>query len=111
MQSTWTIVSTCSGAEVCSGRVSSDQGWSAEITRHNVECVVKRDVAKWERCPDGSAATGHQLFRFYPADADGIVSVSSTTYVGLDTTTGPSGACGRNQWLNITMPFKLITLP
>jgi len=55
----------------------------------------------WEPCRDGTAA--HR-----PAK----VSLSAhktdlAKFEGWDTTRGPSGACGVNQWLVITMPFTL----
>jgi hypothetical protein len=37
----------------------------------------------------------------------GWVSVGSTTLAGIDRTSGESGACGINQTLIITMPFRL----
>jgi hypothetical protein len=110
VRSTWTITTTCINKSDCTGEVTSDQGWTAEISTHNVEWVVKRDVENWEPCADGTKVTGQQIYRFYPADPAGITDLASTTYVGLDTTTGPSGACGRNHWLVISMPFKLIEL-
>jgi hypothetical protein len=111
VRSTWTIETTCSTVSECTGTVTSDQGWQAEITTHNVEWVVKRDVPSWEPCADGTTVTGKQLYRFYPADPTGVADFNSTTYVGLDITTGPSGACGINLPLVISMPFKLIPLP
>jgi hypothetical protein len=110
VRSTWTITTTCTTASECAGHVTSDQGWTADITTHDVEWVVKRDVENWEPCSDGSKAIGHQLYRFYPADSAGLIDLSATTYIGIDQTTGPSGACGINKWLQISMPFKLIKL-
>lgn len=110
VRSTWTIATVCSTESDCAGEVTSDQGWKAEITTHNVEWVVKREVPNWEPCADGTTVVGEQLFRFYPADPTGITDFNSTTYVGLDITRGPSGACGINQPLVISMPFKLIKL-
>jgi hypothetical protein len=110
VRSTWAIATTCSTESDCTGRVTSDQGWTAEITTRNVEWVVKRDVPNWEPCPNGSNVVGSQLYRFYPADPTGITDFNSTTYVGLDITRGPSGACGINPPLVISMPFKLIKL-
>jgi hypothetical protein len=34
-------------------------------------------------------------------------SPASVDVIGWDRTTGPSGACGINKWLNITMPLTL----
>ncbi|HXY66906.1 MAG TPA: hypothetical protein VEI45_21690 [Mycobacterium sp.] len=110
VRSTWTITSTCTTPFDCIGRVTSDAGWSADLHRQNSEWTVKREVPNWERCDDGTAFTGLQEYRFYPAAASGISSPGSTTLVGEDKTTGPSGACGRNQWLVVRMPFKLVKI-
>lgn len=110
VQSTWTITSTCTTPVDCTGEVTSDAGWSADLHRTNVEWTVKRDIPNWEPCADGTADTGAQEFRFYPANARGQGSPGSTTLIGEDKTTGPSGACGRNQWLTVRMPFKLVKI-
>ena len=68
---------------------------------------VKRDVPDWERCEDGTAYTGQQTFYFYPVNEYGGYQLGSPTFAGKDKTIGPSGACGQNQWLDITMPLRL----
>jgi hypothetical protein len=110
VRSTWTITSACTTPFDCTGRVTSDAGWSADLHRQNSDWNVKRDIPNWERCDDGTAYPGAQEYRFYPADASGVVSLSAdpTTFIGEDKTTGPSGACGVNQWLVVRMPFKLV---
>jgi hypothetical protein len=111
VRSTWTITSTCRDPLDCTGQVTSDQGWTAEISKVNeAGWTVKRDLPGWEKCADGTAATGRQVYRFWPADASGVYSRGSTTLVGTDKTTGPSGACGVNRWLVIEMPFKLVKI-
>jgi hypothetical protein len=60
---------------------------------------VSRDLLNWEPCPDGSAARGHQVYRFYFLDA--------STLLGADRVLGVSGACGKNLPLVVEMPFKL----
>lgn len=107
---TWTIETTCTGPEQCSGEVTSDQGWSAPITNTNGLWYARRTVEGWQQCPDGSSSDGGQIYTFYPADEGGQVSPGSPTFAGLDTTIGASGACGVNQWLAIRMPFKLVKL-
>jgi hypothetical protein len=107
VRSTWTISTTCSTPVECTGRVSSDLGWSADVSIHGSEYVVKRDIPNWEPCPDGAARTGHQIYRFYPVGEKGWVSYDSTVLAGFDKTTGDSGACGINKALVITMPFRL----
>jgi hypothetical protein len=107
LRSTWTITSTCSDPEDCTGQVSSDQGWSAPIAKHSAQWTLQRDVPNWEPCADGTTFTGHQTYRFWPVNPDGTVHVGSPILAGEDRTIGPSGACGVNQWLVIRMPFRL----
>ena len=106
--STWTITSSCSNAQECTGQVRSDQGWSAPLYMHDgTMWYVKHDVPNWERCPDGTAFTGQQTFTFFPAGPDGQQQPGSATLAGQDKTVGPSGACRVNKWLVINMPFRL----
>ena len=107
VRSTWTISMTCSTPLECTGRVSSDLGWSADVGIHGSEYVLKRDLPNWEPCPDGTARTGHQIYRFYPVDEKGWFSLGSTVLAGFDKTVGDSGACGINKALVISMPFRL----
>ena len=82
VRSTWTISTTCSTPLECTGRVISDLGWSADVGIHGSEYVVKRDIPNWEPCPDGTARTGHQIYRFYPVDEKGWFSLGSTVFAG-----------------------------
>jgi hypothetical protein len=108
VRAVWTVRSSCTDAQECSGQVVSDQGWSAPLHTHDgTMWFVERDVANWEICPDGSAFTGHQVFSFVPVDANGGTAQVSSTLAGQDKTVGPSGACRVNQWLAIAMPFRL----
>ena len=107
VRSKWTITTTCSTPLECTGRVVSDLGWSADVSLHGSEYVVKRDIPNWEPCPIGAARTGHQIYRFYPVDESGAVAWDSTVLAGFDKTSGDSGACGINKALVITMPFRL----
>jgi hypothetical protein len=110
VRSIWTIATTCTTPIDCTGTVKSDQGWTANIYTTNVQWYVKRDLTDWERCADGTAAPGHQVYRFVPVGADDYLDPTSTTYAGEDVTTGPSGACGKNDSLQIAMPFKLVKI-
>ena len=101
VSSTWTIASSCTGIFDCTGRVTSDSGWSADARYISGMWFVTRTVGHWEHCADGSTAAGKQIFEFYPDPGNGSV------FEGWDTTTGPSGACGRNLPLTIEMPFML----
>ena len=112
IRSTWTITSTCSYPGECTGTVSSDWGWTAPIYQKSSVWYVKRRVDNWQPCPDGTAAAGLQIFRFYPATRDGTASdPSSSTLLGDDQTTGVSGSCGSSKVLFISMPFKLVKTP
>lgn len=110
VRSTWTISTTCANALSCAGTVTSDRGWSATIYTTSNVWYVKRDVPNWEPCANGASAPGHQVYHFYAAAADGTLDPTSTTYVGKDETSGPSGACGRNLPLVISLPFKLVKI-
>ncbi|BBU21332.1 hypothetical protein [Mycobacterium xenopi] len=107
--STWIIRSSCTTFYECSGSVTSDQGWSAPVyTVDGTSWYVKREVPNWERCPDGTAYSGQQTFYFYPVnESSAELQIGSPTLAGKDRTLGPSGACGRNQWLMVEMPFRL----
>lgn len=109
LRSTWTISTECSYPTECTGTVVSDFGWTAPIYKTSGVWYVKHTVDNWEPCPDGTAEPGLQVFRFVPVIEDGsMTDPGSTTLVGEDQTTGPSGACGISKPLFISMPFKLV---
>ena len=62
---TWTITSTCSTYQDCTGRVTSDQGWSADMIYTSGSWRVRRTVDNWEPCIDGTATPGEQTFTFW----------------------------------------------
>jgi hypothetical protein len=106
--STWTISSSCDTFQECHGTVTSDQGWTAPLYMNDGEMwKVRHDVPNWERCEDGTAYNGQQTFYFYPVNDSGGYQLGSPTMAGKDKTVGPTGACGQNQWLDITMPLRL----
>lgn len=108
VRTTWTITSACTTLSDCSGQVTSDQGWTAPVFTKGGEWHIERIVKNWEPCPDGTAADGHQLFRFYPVDDQGQLAIyGSTVLAGEDKTVAPSGACGINMPLVISMPLNL----
>jgi hypothetical protein len=98
--SSWTVTSTCADYLDCTGQVRSDQGWSGPAVCKSGMWTVTHDVPNWEPCHDGTAVTGQQKFLFRS-------QTDLAKFEGWDTTLGPSGACGVNQWLVITMPFTL----
>jgi len=108
VRSIWTVTTTCSYPTECTGTVASDQGWTATTYKKSNLWYVKRIVPNWEPCPDGTAAAGQQIYRFWSAGPDAFVVPGSTTLAGFDETTGISGACGVNKALQITLPFTLV---
>jgi hypothetical protein len=98
----WTITSTCSTSQDCTGTVTSDQGWTADIVYMSGRWKVSRTVENWEPCQDGTALPGKQAFIFwhdFPIDPN--------VYTGWDKTEGPTGACGFNKVLDVELPFTL----
>lgn len=98
---TWTITSTCTTYQDCTGRVTSDQGWSGDLVFMSGRWKVSRIVENWEPCIDGTALPGTQAFIFWRGYPD------RSQYLGWDKTEGPSGACGFNKVLDVEMPLKL----
>ncbi|WP_234834637.1 Rv2253/PknI dimerization domain-containing protein [Mycolicibacterium stellerae] len=98
---TWTITSACSTYQDCTGRVTSDQGWSADMVYMSGSWRVRRTVDNWEPCIDGTATPGEQTFTFWKGYPDAF------PMMGFDTTLGRSGACGWNKQLNVRLPFTL----
>ncbi|MCV7042117.1 hypothetical protein H7I58_25685 [Mycolicibacterium moriokaense] len=107
VRSTWTIAMTCTTYITCSGRVDSDEGWSADIVITNSEYIVDVVRPNWEPCPDGTAIEGHQRFRFFPVAPSGFLQPGSRVFAGIDKTRGRSGGCGKNDTLQIEIPFRL----
>lgn len=104
----WTITSTCVTFQECHGTVKSDQGWTAPLYLNDGQMwKVRREVPNWERCEDGTSFPGQQTFFFFPVNDNGGFQIGSRVLSGKDKTVGPSGACGQNQWLDITMPLRL----
>ncbi|VEG43697.1 putative secreted protein [Mycolicibacterium flavescens] len=107
VNSIWTISSTCSSPTACTGEVTSDRGWTAPLEYTVDRWIVRRTIENWVPCPDGTAAPGAQMFMFYPVDASGLRKPESNILTGSDTTKGPSGACGTNARVVITMPLHM----
>lgn len=102
--STWTISTSCRTAIDCSGHVSSDQGWTADVTYTEPLWYVTRTLPDWMTCPDGTSVEGKQIIKFF------VDRYDEPNLRGWDNTLGPSGACGLNKVLDIELPFKLIPL-
>lgn len=99
---TWTVTSSCTTYQDCTGRVDSDHGWSGDLIYTSGRWKVSHIIENWEPCFDGTAYPGKQTFMFWV----GYPAVPGQ-YVGWDRTEGPSGACGFNKVLDIEMPFRL----
>lgn len=112
IRSTWTITSSCVNPSTCSGTVTSDEGWTANLVRIPGMWKVIRYLPDWEHCDDGTSATGRQVYTFYPMGLDpGLpVDPDSNTYSGESVTLGPSGGCGFNNSLEVTVPFKMVKI-
>jgi hypothetical protein len=109
VRSTWTISTTCVDPTDCTGTMTSDLGWAADIHKKSGMWFVRHPIPHWQPCPDGSAADGVQLFRFYAGDPlTGQAPPDADTYLGDDITSSASGACGINKQLVIDMPFKMV---
>ena len=109
--STWTISSSCPNKVDCTGTVTSDEGWSAPLKKSSTLWLLVRDLPEWKLCPDGTFAHARQLFQFYPIDNTRTVDWDSTTFEGHVQTLGDAGACGKNQSVNIDVPFSMVKAP
>lgn len=110
VRSIWTVNTTCTSAFTCAGTVTSSLGWTEDIYRTNDSWYVKHYVSDWIPCPDGTRGPGLQVYRFYPADEEGMKTDNTDLFVGEDQTTGESGACGRNRSLVLNLPVKISRL-
>lgn len=104
----WTITSSCVDSARCTGQVSSNEGWSADLGYDGAWWILDRVVPNWQPCPDGTSSPGDQKYRFYGVDDAGQVDDTNTALLGgHDTTFGHSGACGVNKQLVIALPMRL----
>ncbi|MCW2688366.1 MAG: hypothetical protein JWR37_3256 [Mycobacterium sp.] len=92
---TWTFTSTCHLDE-CFGRVTSDQGWSADARWVQARWFISYDRPDGVVCADGTEVPSRQTYGF-----------SSVTFMGMDTVTSASGACNRNLPTVIERPLTL----
>ena len=102
---TWTISSSCTTFQDCTGTLASDQGWTADLVYASQRWRASHVVENWEPCPDGTAAPGTQTFTFWAKRLDN--ADRDNQLIGWDETVGPSGACGINRWLTIRMPLAV----
>ena len=106
---TWNITTACEYPIECSGEVRSSAGWTAPVTYDGDVWNIRRIVPNWEPCPDGTFAEGSQQFFFWSYDpvTNERHDTNTTLLVGRDMTLSESGSCGRNQSLQIELPFRL----
>ncbi|MDG4668183.1 hypothetical protein [Mycobacterium sp. 236(2023)] len=101
----WTIATVCENFQRCQGEVVSDAGWTATIKLLSGTWYVGPRVHEsWAPCPNGTAASGSQQYRFW-TDPD-----NPAILTGWDKTRTASGACGRNRSVEVQMPFHLSPL-
>jgi hypothetical protein len=110
-RSTWTITTSCSTAEDCTGQIVSDQGWTASLKMTDgLIWYAKRSIPNWETCPDGTSFPGKDNVFFYPADPEtgaNTFDTNAAVLAGREETNGPSGACGTNLPLTVEQPIRL----
>jgi hypothetical protein len=97
----WTVTSACDDVMHCAGKVTSQQGWTADLRCRSGQWYTTHRMENWQHCPDGGTTRGDQSFRFWR------VADEPESFRGYDRTIGPSGGCGVNLWLTIEMPFTL----
>src|SRR4051794_32981319 len=105
----WTISSSCVSPLECTGTVTSDKGWTAPINFVKVYWILNRDIPSWAPCPDGTFATGHQKFTVWginPVLNERDLRITDLL-AGRNITETESGACGRNQPLDIELPVRM----
>lgn len=105
-QHVWTVATACD-LVYCSGTVTSDEGWTAPMTKQSDVWLVKLAIPNWGPCPDGTPFPAEQTYRFTPTGPDGRNLTGSPVLSGEEYTTGASGACGIGQPIRIRMPFRL----
>jgi hypothetical protein len=106
----WTITSSCVDAATCTGQVTSSQGWSADLTYTSQWWTVRRVLANWQPCSDGTSSAGTQTYRFYGEEPDNNGNLAFTNPAvlgGTDITLGNSGDCGINRRLEVRLPLRL----
>lgn len=106
---TWTIRSSCTTFVDCTGSVSSDEGWTAELRFSGQVWRLARTIEGFQQCGDGSTAPGEQTFIFWPRRGD--APDRHDWLSGWDRTVGASGDCGVNRWHTVSRPFTLTRAP
>ncbi|MCF6388193.1 hypothetical protein L2K20_14535 [Mycobacterium sp. MBM] len=103
--SVWTLSSSCTTFQDCTGTLVSDQGWTAELVYASQRWRAWHVIPDWLRCPDGTAVDGKQTFTFWVRRFDAPERFDRL--IGQDETVAPSGACGVNKWMTVRMPLTV----
>jgi hypothetical protein len=104
---TWQITTTCSSPLECTGEVRSDRGYTASVSLAEY-WYIRHDIPNWLPCPDGTFATGHQLFIILGWDpTQNRQNRSSDLLLGRNVTKSDSGACGVNKPKVIELPIEV----
>lgn len=103
--SVWTLSSSCTTFQDCTGTLVSDQGWTTDLVYASQRWRASHVIPGWLKCPDGTTADGTQTFTFWARRFD--APDRFTQLIGWDETIGPSGACGVNRWMNVRMPLTV----
>jgi hypothetical protein len=106
---TWTMSSSCTSPIRCSGSVTSDQGWTAELSTTGDYWIVDHVIENWLPCPDGTVVPGAEKFFFWGWDPVGSNRDMKYTDVlpGRDRIKAASGACGSNKPVVTEWPLRL----
>ncbi|PEG42325.1 hypothetical protein CQY20_02670 [Mycolicibacterium agri] len=105
----WNITSSCVSPIECTGTVTSDKGWTAPINLVKVYWILNREIPDWAPCPDGTFAHGRQKFTVWginPALNERDLFITDLL-AGRNITETDSGACGRNQPIDIELPVRM----
>jgi hypothetical protein len=104
---TWTASTTCISPIECTGSVTSSQGWTG-TARLDAFWYVERDIPNWAPCPDGTFATGRQMFILTMWDRMTEEQTYDPSFLqGRNVTKTASGSCGKNQPLVIELPVSV----
>jgi hypothetical protein len=105
---TWTVSTDCVSPIECTGKVTSDRGWTGTI-RLDDFWYVDHEIPNWLPCPNGTFAPGHQKFilmGFNPATNERLTR-ERNFLMGRNQTKAASGACGANKPVVIEMPVRM----
>lgn len=105
---TWTVSTTCVSPIECTGEVTSSLGWTG-TARLSDFWYIEHEVPNWMPCPNGTWATGYQMFILWGIDpmTKERITKDVETFAGRNVTKSASGACGVNQPKVIELPVRM----